>query len=68
MPIAPTTSIKVGVAHKRRDKYNRGYIYVQIGEQGRTYRFHLFPNTQKAAKHEPDYIAYHLEHDPEPRG
>ena len=56
----PTTR-KIGVAWKRRDKYNRGYIHVQAGERGKLYRFNLFPNTEKGAKHEPDYIAYHLD-------
>lgn len=41
-----------GIAYMRHDKYSRGYVYVQIGELGRTYRFHLFPNSHKAAKHD----------------
>lgn len=55
------TSRKIGVAWKRRDKYNRSYIHVQVGEQGRLYRINLFPNTEKGPKHEPDYIAYHVD-------
>lgn len=54
-------SRRIGVAYKRRDKYDRTYIYVQVGDGARTYRMHLFKNTDKVAKHQPDYIAYHVE-------
>jgi len=56
-----TTSRKVGVAWKRRDKYDRTYIHVQVGEGGKVYRLELFKNTEKAAKHQPDYIVVVLE-------
>jgi len=59
--VSMATSRKIGVAWKRRDKYDRGYIHVQVGEGGKLYRFELFKNTEKTAKHQPDYIAFLLE-------
>ena len=52
---------KVGVAWKRRDKYDRTYIHVQVGEGSKIYRLDLFKNTEKTAKHQPDYIVHVLE-------
>jgi len=46
----------LGAAWKRKDRFKRTYIYVQIGEGQYRRTFRLFPNVEKRATHQPDYV------------